>query len=320
MSTIDSILITGAAGFIGFHTALALKGTSVIGLDNFDPYYSVDLKRKRASILQKEGIEVIEGSILDKELVLQLIEKYKITKIIHLAAQAGVRYSLTNPDVYLSTNIDGFLAILECVRKHPSVQLIYASSSSVYGLNETIPYSTEDRTDRQASLYGVTKKANELMAQTYHHLFNLNCVGLRFFTVYGPWGRPDMAYFSFTKAIEENKTIDLYNFGKCRRDFTYVKDIVEGILGCFMLPSGNHIYNLGNHKSVELSYFVETLENLLNKKANIRLLPAQPGDVVATWADIEMSEKDLGYVPKTSIEEGLKSFTEWYKDFYQKKG
>lgn len=310
-----NILVTGAAGFIGFHTCLRLKEHKIIALDNFDPYYSVELKNKRAEELSKAGIDVIRGDILDKELLLDIVKKHSITNIIHLAAQAGVRYSLENPEAYLKTNVDGFLSVLEVVRMHPSIKLIYASSSSVYGTNDKIPYATSDRTDHQASLYGVTKKANELMAQSYHHLFNLDLVGLRFFTVYGPWGRPDMAYFLFTKAIDEDKPIQLFNFGNCERDFTYIDDIVEGIVACLRLPKGNSIYNLGNHKPVKLSYFVETLENLLEKKAEKKLLPLQAGDVVATFADIESSIKDLGYHPKTSIEEGLSHFVKWYKKY-----
>ena len=318
MSKQFNILVTGAAGFIGYHTALALKGHTVIGLDNFDPYYSVKLKRLRAQKLAKEGICLVEGDILDKKRLLELIEKHKITHIIHLAAQAGVRHSLKHPEDYIKANVEGFLSVLEAVRVHPEIKLIYASSSSVYGLNKKTPYSTDDRVDRPASLYGATKRMNELMAESYHHLFGLDLVGLRFFTVYGPWGRPDMAYFLFTQAIMEGREIDLFNFGACERDFTYIDDIVSGIKGCLTLPRGLSIYNLGNHKPVKLVHFVETLEKLLGKKVEKRLLPLQAGDVVATWADIGPSINDLGYHPKTSIEEGLAHFVKWYKDFYQK--
>jgi UDP-glucuronate 4-epimerase len=314
-----SILITGAAGFIGFHTARALKTARVFGLDNFNPYYSVELKRKRAALLREEGIEIIEGDIRDKSKLLELFDAHSITHVIHLAAQAGVRYSLQHPEAYVQANIEGFLSILEAVRAYPHIKLIYASSSSVYGLNEKIPFATSDRTDHPASFYGVTKKTNELMAAAYHHLFQLDVCGLRFFTVYGPWGRPDMAYFSFTESIVENRPIDLYHQGKCERDFTYIDDIVEGIKGSLQLPRGHHLFNLGNHRPVKLSYFVEILENLLGKKAQVRSLPLQSGDIVATWADIEESQKRLGFYPKVSIEEGLARFVEWYKECYPKK-
>lgn len=314
-----SILVTGAAGFIGFHLlkSLDIKG---VGIDNFDPYYDVTLKRRRVEILKQNDIDVVEGDVTDHVQLLKLIDEHHITTLVHLAAQAGVRYSLVNPQAYLQANVNGFLSVLEAVRARPHIKLIYASSSSVYGTNEKLPYAVGDRTDRQASFYGVTKKTNELMAQSYHHLFNLDLVGLRFFTVYGPWGRPDMAYFLFTKAILEERAIDLYNFGDCLRDFTYIDDIVKGIKGCFNLSRGNFLFNLGNHRPVTLSYFVETLEKLLHKEARKNLLPPQPGDVIATFADIEESQKMLNFQPTTSVEEGLYRFTEWYKEFYPKKG
>lgn len=315
-----SILVTGAAGFIGFHTLLSLGKKKGVGIDNFNPYYDVTLKRRRAQILRERGIEVIEGDVVDSPLLLKLLDEHQVTTIIHLAAQAGVRHSLADPHAYVHANITGFLSILEAVRSRPHIKLIYASSSSVYGLNEKLPYAVEDRTDQQASLYGVTKKTNELMAQSYHHLFQLDLVGLRFFTVYGPWGRPDMAYFLFTKAILEDKPIDLYNFGACQRDFTYIDDIVKGIKACFELPKGHFLFNLGNHRPVTLSYFVETLERLLDKKAHKNLLPPQPGDVVATFADIQESQNQLNFHPTTTIEEGLAHFIAWYKEFYPKKG
>ncbi|MFN4173487.1 MAG: NAD-dependent epimerase/dehydratase family protein, partial [Parachlamydiaceae bacterium] len=221
-------LITGAAGFIGFHTARNLKNG--IGLDNFNDYYNPRLKRDRAEILKKEGFEVIEGDVCDQALLEKIIKEHKPKAIVHLAAQAGVRYSLKNPKSYLKSNIDGFLSILEIVRNNPHIKLIYASSSSVYGRNEKTPYAVSDRTDKQASLYGVTKKTNELMAETYHHLFGIHVCGLRFFTVYGPFGRPDMAYYSFSEAIRYGKEIELFNFGDCERDFTYIDDIVDGII------------------------------------------------------------------------------------------
>ncbi|MCB1114311.1 MAG: GDP-mannose 4,6-dehydratase [Chlamydiia bacterium] len=315
MTNVKRILVTGAAGFIGYHTALALKDHHVVGYDNFDPYYSVELKKERARRLKEAGIEVINADINDKHTLFQLMEKERFTHIIHLAAQAGVRYSLKAPEAYIRSNIDGFLSVLELVRKYPETKLVYASSSSVYGLNEKIPYSIHDRTDSQASLYGVTKKSNELMAQTYHHLFDADCVGLRFFTVYGPWGRPDMAYFSFSQAIMEGKAIELYNFGNCMRDFTYIDDIVAGILGALDLDRGNRVFNLGNHEPVTLMEFVETLEVVIGKKAEKRLLPMQPGDVTQTFADIKESSEALNFYPKTSLKEGLSHFVKWGKEY-----
>ena len=307
-------LITGAAGFIGFHTARKLKNG--IGIDNFNDYYDPQLKRDRAAILKKEGFEVIEGDINDKALLERLIVEHRPKAIIHLAAQAGVRYSLQNPMSYLKSNIDGFLTILELVRQHPSIKLVYASSSSVYGRNEKTPYSVLDRTDKQASLYGVTKKTNELMADAYHHLFGINVCGLRFFTVYGPWGRPDMAYFTFSDAIRKGKEIELYNFGECVRDFTYIDDIVDGIIAS-MEVEGSNVFNLGNHEPVKLTEFVNTLEKLWDKKAKISLKPLQKGDVIKTFADIEESRKRIGFSPKTSLEEGLKKYVDWHKDYFK---
>lgn len=307
------ILITGAAGFIGFHTALALKEHFVIGYDNYDPYYTVDLKKARTAILKEAGISVISGDLNDRKRLFELMEAHQFTHIIHLAAQAGVRHSLKAPEDYVRANIDGFLSIMELGRAYPDVKIVYASSSSVYGLNTKMPYSLEDPTDHQASFYGVTKKTNELMAASYHHLFDLDLVGLRFFTVYGPWGRPDMAYYTFTKAIDEGRPIDLYNYGNCKRDFTYVDDIVEGIKGALNLNRGNYLFNLGNNQPVTLLHFVETLEALLGKKTEKRLLPLNPGDVVATWADISLSQQKLHYHPKTSLREGLSHFVDWFK-------
>lgn len=314
MSKAKKILITGAAGFIGFHTASALKDHEVIGYDNFDPYYATELKRERARILKGLGIEVVEGDLLDKEKFMALIKEHKFTHIIHLAAQAGVRYSLKDPEAYVRANIDGFLAVLEAARAFPEMKIIYASSSSVYGLNSKTPYAVGDRVDRQASFYGVTKKANELMAETYHHLFGLDLVGLRFFTVYGPWGRPDMAYYTFSQAISKGLPIDLYNYGNCERDFTYIDDIVEGILAALELERGNRLFNLGNHQPVKLLEFVETLEELFGKKVEKRLLPLQPGDVIKTFADIEESQKILKFHPKTSLKIGLSRFVEWFME------
>ncbi len=311
------IFVTGAAGFIGFHLcqAIAKRGDSVIGLDNFNSYYSPQLKRDRALILKNQGIELIEGDILNQDFLNQAILNHQTTHLVHLAAQAGVRYSLEAPQEYIKSNIDGFLNILEFCRHHTSVPLIYASSSSVYGLNQDIPFSTSSRTDHQASLYGVTKKANELMAQTYHHLFGVSSTGLRFFTVYGPWGRPDMAYFSFAKAILEGRPIQLYNHGEMQRDFTYIDDIVEGIISSINLSPSLALYNLGNNKPETLRQFVSVLERELGFTAKIELLPMQKGDVTATWADIEDSKRDLDYAPRTSLDVGLKRFVQWYKEY-----
>lgn len=311
------ILITGAAGFIGFHLALALsaRGDIVIGLDNFNDYYDPSLKRQRAELLAAQGIEVIEGDVCDQKLLHQLMKGHAITHIAHLAAQAGVRYSLVNPQTYIKSNIDGFLSILETCRQFPGVPLIYASSSSVYGTNTKTPFSIEDRTDGQASLYGVTKKTNELMAYTYHHLYNIPVTGLRFFTVYGPWGRPDMAYFSFTKAILEDKTIDVYHYGKMQRDFTYIDDIVKGIVAAIDLGASCDIFNLGNHRPEPLASLVTAIEDALGKKAQLRHLPMQPGDVEATFADIELSQKKLGFKPDVSLKEGIGKFAKWYLEW-----
>jgi len=311
------IFITGAAGFIGFHLAqyLRARGDHVVGYDNFNDYYAPQLKRDRAAILKKQGIEIIEGDICDSSLLHQTLEKNRITHIAHLAAQAGVRYSLANPHAYIKANVEGFLNILEACRRFPSIKLTYASSSSVYGLNTKVPFSVDDRTDRQASLYGVTKKSNELMAQTYHHLYGISVTGLRFFTVYGPWGRPDMAYFSFAQAILQDQPIDLFNQGKMQRDFTYIDDIVQGITASIDLGAACELFNLGNHQPVELVQFVKVLEKSLGKKARKKLRKMQPGDVVSTYADIDYSRAQLGFEPKTSLEEGIPKFVEWFKEY-----
>lgn len=309
------VFITGAAGFIGFHTALqmAKRGDSVIGYDNFNDYYDPQLKHQRANLLKQQGITVIEGDICDLKKFQIAVNQFKTTHLVHLAAQAGVRYSLTNPQAYIQSNLEGFVNILETCRANPQIKLTYASSSSVYGLNTKIPFSEQDRTDHQASLYGVTKKSNELMAATYHHLYKIPVTGLRFFTVYGPWGRPDMAYYSFAKAILENKEIDVYNHGKLQRDFTYIDDIVDGIMAAVDLESSCEIFNLGNHQPVELMRFIEIIEQSLSKKACMRMLPMQSGDVLVTYADIEHSRKKLGFEPKISLEMGIPKFIEWLK-------
>lgn len=311
------ILITGAAGFIGFHLAKELhaRNDAVYGYDNFNPYYSPKLKEARASSLINLGISIIREDILNLDALKDVVEKKGITHVVHLAAQAGVRYSLDHPEEYARTNISGFLNILELCKAFPHLKLTYASSSSVYGLNSKIPFSTEDQTDAQASFYGVTKKANELMAATYHHLYKIPVTGLRFFTVYGPWGRPDMAYFSFAKAIDEGLTIELYNYGEMERDFTYIDDIVSGTIAAIDLESPCEIFNLGNNRPVKLLKFVEILENALGKKAKTILKPMQPGDVTATFADIEKSQNKLNFSPRTSLEDGISRFTDWYRTY-----
>jgi len=315
-----TIFVTGAAGFIGFHAVQRLHqlGYQIIALDNFNDYYDPSLKQARAYQLKILGISVIKGDITDFALLEKITSENRIDTILHLAAQAGVRYSLKNPHTYISTNIQGFLNILEICRLNPKVPLIYASSSSVYGRNETIPFHEHHQTDHQASLYGVTKKSNELMATTYHHLFGIPVTGLRFFTVYGPWGRPDMAYYSFAKAITENQTIDIYNYGKMSRDFTYIDDIIDGIIAAIQLKSTHEIFNLGNNQPEELGTLIQYLEESLSKKAQLQYVSMQPGDVESTYADISLSQQKLGFQPKVSLREGIQKFVSWYTDFQAK--
>jgi UDP-glucuronate 4-epimerase len=313
------IFMTGAAGFIGFHLArhLSQEGNHVIGYDNFNDYYTPKLKRDRAQELAKCGIQVLEGDICDFQTLRSEIENHQTTHLVHLAAQAGVRYSLQNPQAYLKSNMEGFLNVLEVCRASPPLKLIYASSSSVYGLNQKVPFALQDRTDQQASLYGVTKKSNELMAQTYHHLFGFPTVGLRFFTVYGPWGRPDMAYFSFTRSILEGRPIDIYNQGAMKRDFTYIDDIVAGTAAALDYDAKCDVFNLGHHHPEDLLYFIQLLEQELGRKARKNFLPMQPGDVVSTYADIKESEEKLSFKPSVSLEKGIANFINWYKDYYK---
>jgi len=313
------ILITGAAGFIGFHLAshLVKRGDQVVGVDNFNDYYDPQLKQSRAQELRAVGVEVVEGDVCDSTLLSNLIEKNAITHFVHLAAQAGVRYSLLNPQAYITSNLNGFLSVLETCRHYPDIPLIYASSSSVYGTNTKIPFDIKDRTDHQASFYGVTKKTNELMAYTYHHLYQLKVTGLRFFTVYGPWGRPDMAYFSFTKAILEGRPIDVYAWDKMRRDFTYIDDIVKGTVAAIDLGSHHEIFNLGNNQSEPLEKLIRLIEKSLGKKAVLRHLPMQAGDVEVTYADIDHSQEKLGFHPKIALDVGIPLFIEWYQRYYK---
>lgn len=287
-----------------------------MGYDNFNSYYEPSLKRAREKELSKLGIVVMQGDLQDQKNLQTQIEGHQTTHLLHLAAQAGVRYSLQNPQAYLQSNVEGFLNILEICRALPHIPLTYASSSSVYGLNTKVPFSPEARTDSQASLYGVTKKTNELMAETYHHLFGISVTGLRFFTVYGPWGRPDMAYFSFTRALLENRPIEIFNHGKMRRDFTYIDDIVEGTVSAIDKAYPSAIFNLGHHQPEELLHLVTLLEKNLKVKGEKIFLPMQQGDVLSTYADIEKSRLALGFSPKVTLEEGIARFIEWYKFFY----
>lgn len=309
------IFITGAAGFIGFHLAryLADRGDVVKGYDNFNDYYSPQLKRERAKALQ--GVSLIEGDLCDSGLLRRSIADFNPTHIVNLAAQAGVRYSLEQPQRYVHSNIEGFLNLLEVCKERPSTPLVYASSSSVYGLNSKVPFSPEDRTDEQASFYGVTKKCNELMAGAYHHLYGIPVTGLRFFTVYGPWGRPDMAYYSFAKKILRGEPIEVYNHGNLERDFTYIDDIVAGTASAIDLAASCEIFNLGNHKPVKLLRFIEILEEALGKKAIKVNKPMQQGDVEKTFADIAKSRELLGFEPATSLEEGIPKFVSWLLNF-----
>lgn len=311
------ILVTGAAGFIGFHLSTFLKkrGDYVVGLDNYNDYYLPQLKYDRTSLLNGDDIHVIQGDICNLKFLSKIVETHGITHIAHLAAQAGVRYSIEHPQAYIEANIQGFLNILETCRHHNGIALTYASSSSVYGLNTKTPFSTDDKTDRQASLYGATKKSNELMAQTYHHLYGIPVTGLRFFTVYGPWGRPDMAYYSFAKNIIEQKPIKVFNHGKLQRDFTYIDDIIAGTAAAIDLEAPCEIFNLGNNQPVELGRFIEVIERALGKEAIKEYVPMQAGDVLTTYADIQRSQEKLGYLPTTSIEEGIAKFVDWFYSY-----
>lgn len=330
-----SFLVTGSAGFIGFTLARKLleRGHHVVGLDNLNDYYDVELKKRRLAILTaSKGFEFSHLDISDRSAVPSLFAKQKFKKVIHLAAQAGVRYSLTNPHAYVDSNLTGFLNILEGCRHQNTPHLIYASTSSVYGLNEKMPFSVHDGVDHPASLYAATKRANELMAHSYSHLYRLPTTGLRFFTVYGPWGRPDMALFLFTKNILAGMPIDLFNKGQHMRDFTFVDDIVEGLVrvvegaapvgaGTVTDPASStapyRLYNIGNNNPVELSRYIEVLEECLGKKALKNYLPMQPGDILATSADVSDLQRDFDYKPATTVEAGVRQFVAWYRDYYR---
>lgn len=334
----SAILVTGAAGFIGFHVAHRLldRGEHVIGLDNINDYYDVRIKEARlAQLKTRERFNFVKVNLANRQGIRDLFADNTIRRVVHLAAQAGVRYSLVNPHAYTESNIEGFMNILEGCRHGGIDHLVYASSSSVYGGNTRMPFSIHDNVDHPVSLYAASKKANELMAHCYAHLYRLPCTGLRFFTVYGPWGRPDMALFIFTKAILEGRPIEVFNQGKMQRDFTYVDDIVEGVIRTLDQPatanaawSGEkpdpgtssapaRIYNIGNHQPVELLHFIEVLEKALGKKAEKRLMPLQPGDVPATYADIDDLTNDVGFKPTTPIEVGIPRFVKWYREFYR---
>ena len=327
------ILITGAAGFIGYHLAIKLLKTDVeiIGLDNINAYYDPNLKMNRLNKLKECKNFYFEGGDLsDKAFINKLFEQYKFDIVINLAAQAGVRYSITNPDAYIQSNIIGFFNILEACRRYPVKHLAYASSSSVYGTNKKVPYSTDDKVDNPVSLYAATKKSNELMAHAYSKLYGIPSTGLRFFTVYGPMGRPDMAYFSFTNKLVKGEKIQIFNYGDMYRDFTYIDDIVEGIVKIMnKIPEPNEegvrykVYNIGNNKPETLKYFVDTLESCLleegviTKPAEKEYLPMQPGDVYQTYADTDNLLKDFGWKPTTSLKDGLSKFVKWYKEYYR---
>lgn len=332
------ILVTGAAGFVGSFTARALleRGDTVVGLDNFNDYYDVSLKEARAAFLEPyEKFSMVRVNLEDRAAIEQLFAREGFDRVVHLAAQAGVRYSIENPHSYIDSNIVGTLHILEGCRHHDVKHLVYASSSSVYGANTAMPFSIHQNVDHPLALYGATKKANELMAHTYSNLYQLPTTGLRFFTVYGPWGRPDMALFKFTRNIIEGKPIDVFNYGNHRRDFTYIDDIVEGVIRTMdNLATPNQswdaanpdpgtsrapyrIYNIGNQQPVELSHYIEVIERCVGREAEKNLLPLQPGDVPDTWADTEDLANDVGYQPSTPVEEGVKNFVEWYLDFYK---
>ena len=325
-----NILITGVAGFIGYHLAqrLLADGKQVYGIDNLNDYYDVNLKKARlARLTPNNNFKFQLLDLNNRQEILQLFQQQNFDVVINLAAQAGVRYSLENPFAYIDSNLVGFANILEACRHSQPKHLVFASSSSVYGANTKIPFSVSDNVDNPVSLYAATKKANELMAHSYSHLYGLPITGLRFFTVYGPWGRPDMAYFKFVRAIERNQPINVFNYGNMQRDFTYIDDVIEGIVRVIHQPptinidsehikSRYKIYNIGNNKPVDLLTFIEVIESAIDKQAIKNFLPMQPGDVPRTYADVDDLIKDVGFKPTTTIEEGINKFVRWYQDFY----
>ncbi|MGF1521273.1 MAG: NAD-dependent epimerase [Leptolyngbyaceae cyanobacterium] len=329
------ILVTGAAGFIGFSLCQRLlkEGHDVYGIDNLNDYYSVQLKHDRlAQLTSHDGFTFQQLDLFDRPAIQGLFEQASFACVVHLAAQAGVRYSLENPYAYADSNLSGFLNVLEGCRHSSTKHLVFASSSSVYGANRKVPFSTEDNVDHPVSLYAATKKANELMAHAYSHLYSMPITGLRFFTVYGPWGRPDMAYFKFVDAIAKGRPIEIYNHGKMKRDFTYIDDVVEGIVRVLQHPpqataaetqtaddstAPYKVYNIGNHSPVELMRFIEVIENAMGQPAEKIMKPMQAGDVPATYADVEDLMRDVGFQPATSIEVGIQKFVDWYNSYYQ---
>ena len=329
------ILVTGAAGFIGFSLCQRLlnEDHDVYGIDNLNDYYSVQLKHDRlAQLTSHSQFTFQQLDLFDRPAMQALFEQESFTYVIHLAAQAGVRYSLQNPYAYADSNLSGFLNLLEGCRHSATQHLVFASSSSVYGANRKVPFSTDDNVDHPVSLYAATKKANELMAHAYSHLYDIPMTGLRFFTVYGPWGRPDMAYFKFVDAIAQGRSIEVYNHGKMKRDFTYIDDVVEGIVrvlkhppqsstdktpGANLSSAPYKIYNIGNHNPVELMRFIEVIEQAMGKTVEKIMKPMQPGDVPATYADVEDLMQDVGFQPNTSIEVGIQKFVSWYRSYYQ---
>jgi UDP-glucuronate 4-epimerase len=334
------LLVTGAAGFIGYALAHSLcqRGDDVVGIDNLNDYYDVGLKQARLQQLETfKNFHFIKMDIADSAALEGLFKKFRFDRVLNMAAQAGVRYSLENPRAYIDSNLVGFANLLECCRHHDIEHLVYASSSSVYGANQNMPFSTADNVDHPVSLYAATKKANELMAHSYSHLYRIPTTGLRFFTVYGPWGRPDMSPILFADAITQGKPIQVFNQGRHQRDFTYIDDIVGGVIGCLdRIPTGNpqwsgldpdpassnapwQIYNIGRGEPIELLHYIELMEQVLGKTTSKELLPAQPGDVEATYADIDTLVADTGYIPKISIQQGLQQFAGWYMDYYAKK-
>jgi UDP-glucuronate 4-epimerase len=334
------LLVTGAAGFIGYALAHSLcqRGDDVVGIDNLNDYYDVGLKQARLQQLETfKNFHFIKMELADSAALEGLFKKFRFERVLNMAAQAGVRYSLENPRAYIDSNLVGFANLLECCRHHDIEHLVYASSSSVYGANQNMPFSTADNVDHPVSLYAATKKANELMAHSYSHLYRIPTTGLRFYTVYGPWGRPDMSPILFADAITQGKPIQVFNQGRHQRDFTYIDDIVGGVIGCLdRIPAGNpqwsgldpdpassnapwQIYNIGRGEPIELLHYIEWMEQVLGKTTSKELLPAQPGDVEATFADIDTLVADTGYTPKISIQQGLQQFAGWYMDYYVKK-
>ena len=337
MAEIVKLLVTGAAGFIGFHTARRLleRGEEVVGLDNLNAYYDPGLKAARLELLRGHaGFRFVEADIADRTAMEELFRAQKFQRVVHLAAQAGVRYSILNPHAYVQSNITGFLHVIEGCRHHAVEHLVYASTSSVYGANTQMPFTEQQNVDHPLTLYAATKKSNELMAHSYSSLYRLPTTGLRFFTVYGPWGRPDMALFLFTKNILAGAPIDVFNGGHHQRDFTYIDDIVQGVVAALdqvAAPDPNwdsaapdpatsnapyKIYNIGNHRPVALLRYIEVLERCLGRRAQKNLLPMQPGDLPDTWADVDALARDVGYRPSTDLESGVKQFVEWYLDYY----